>query len=85
MQITTNHSLSSFGVPVILDDHGNALNYADGLRRCRYRLDLSTVQIGKHFGVSGRTVENWEQGRLMPVSALNVLSSLMSEFNSAIK
>jgi len=62
MQITINHPASSFGVPVILDDSGLPLDYADGFRRCRYRLNMSTVEIGKHLGASGRTVEGYEQG-----------------------
>lgn len=78
MQITINHPASSFGVPVILDDAGLLLEYADGFRRCRYRLNMSTVEIGKHLGVSGRTVEGYEQGRTIPVAALNVLGQLMA-------
>lgn len=78
MQITISHPASSFGVPVILDDSGLLLEYADGFRRCRYRLNMSTVEIGKHLGVSGRTVEGYEQGRTIPVAALNVLGQLMA-------
>jgi DNA-binding transcriptional regulator YiaG len=77
MKITTNHPASSFGVPVILDNYGNPLDYAEGLRRARYSLCLSTVEMGRFCGVSGRTVEGWEQGRLIPVAALNVLSALV--------
>jgi hypothetical protein len=78
MQITINHPASSFGVPVILDDCGLPLDYAEGFRRCRYRLNMSTVEIGKHLGASGRTVEGYEQGRTIPVAALNVLGQLMA-------
>ncbi len=78
MKITIQHPASSFGVPVILDDSGNPLDYSDGLRRCRYRLKMSTVELGRHFGCSGRTVEGYEQGRIIPVAALNVLSVLMA-------
>jgi len=78
MQITINHPASSFGVPVILDDSGQPLDYADGFRRCRYRLNMSTIEIGKHLGASGRTVEGYEQGRTIPVAALNVLGQLMA-------
>lgn len=78
MQITIDNPASSFGVPVILDDSGLPLDYADGFRRCRYRLNMSTVEIGKHLGASGRTVEGYEQGRTIPVAALNVLGQLMA-------
>ncbi len=78
MQITINHPASSFGVPVILDDSGHPLDYADGFRRCRYWLNMSTVEIGKYLGASGRTVEGYEQGRTIPVAALNVLGQLVA-------
>jgi hypothetical protein len=81
MQVTTSHPASSYGVPVILDDSGLPLDYSDGLRRCRYRLKLSTVELGRHFGCSGRTIEGYEQGRIIPVAALNVLSALINQFN----
>jgi DNA-binding transcriptional regulator YiaG len=81
MQITINHPASTYGVPVILDDAGHPLDYADGFRRCRYRLNMSTVEIGKHLGASGRTVEGYEQGRTIPVAALNVLSALINPPN----
>jgi hypothetical protein len=83
MQITIEHPASSYGVPVILDDSGQPLDYADGLRRCRYRLKLSTVELGRYFGCSGRTIEGYEQGRIIPVAALNVLSALINQLNQA--
>jgi hypothetical protein len=83
MKVTIEHPVSSYGVPVILDDSGNPLDYSDGLRRCRYRLKMSTVELGRHFGCSGRTVEGYEQGRLIPVAALNVLSALINQFNQS--
>ena len=83
MKITISHSASSYGVPIILDDSGQPLDYADGLRRCRYRLKMSTVELGRHFGCSGRTIEGYEQGRIIPVAALNVLSVLIDQFNQS--
>jgi DNA-binding transcriptional regulator YiaG len=50
---------------------------------CRYRLKLSTVELGRHFGCSGRTIEGYEQGRIIPVAALNVLSVLIDQFNQS--
>lgn len=78
MKITINHPMSTYGVPVILDDSGQPLEYSDGFRRCRYRLNMSTIEIGKHLGASGRTVEGYEQGRTIPVASLNVLGQLMA-------
>ena len=33
------------------------------LKAIRKRLNLSTSELGEKLGVSGRTVEDWEQGR----------------------
>jgi len=33
------------------------------LRAIRKDLDLTTAELGERLGVSGRTVEDWEQGR----------------------
>ena len=33
------------------------------LKAIRRRLKLTTAELGERLGVSGRTVEDWEQGR----------------------
>jgi len=33
------------------------------LKDIRKGLDLTTAELGERLGVSGRTVEDWEQGR----------------------
>ena len=76
MQIATSHATSSFGMPVIVDDHGAVLDYADGIRRIRRFLELSTREFAKQCGVSQRTVEGWEQGRLPSAQALNAIDAL---------
>ena len=79
MQITTNHPQSSYGVPVILDDHGEPMDYAPGVKAVRATLGLSTTELGEVCGVSRRTVEDWEQGRRsVSAAALNVMGSLIN-------
>jgi DNA-binding XRE family transcriptional regulator len=78
VKITTDHPLSSYGIPVILDDAGQPLDYGPGLRAVRARLGLSVDQVGAAVGKSGRTVESWESGRYMvPTEALYVLAKLL--------
>jgi DNA-binding transcriptional regulator YiaG len=76
MKITHHHPASSYGVPVILDDKGRVMNYADGIRELRGNLGISTEDLAKACGVSRRTVENWEQGRPPSAAALNAMGLL---------
>lgn len=77
MKITTDHAASSYGQPVILDDDGNPLDPGPGVRAVRRRLGLSTADLASKLvnprsgePVSPRSVENWEQGRNLPDSAI---------------
>jgi len=45
MKITCNHSSSSYGVPVILGDDGDVMDYAPGIKAVRSKLGLSTHGI----------------------------------------
>ena len=77
MQVTTQHATSSYGIPVILDDAGQVMDYAPGVRAVRAKLEFSTQQLADACGVSRRTVEGWEQGRLPTAAALNVMADLL--------
>lgn len=77
MVITTDHPASSYGQPVILDDGGSAMDYAPGIKAVRAHLDLGIHQLAEHCGVSPRTVEGWEQGRMPTAAALNVMARLL--------
>lgn len=77
MTVTTNHSASSYGQPVILDDDNRLMDYAPGVRAIRRALKMEIDDIATACGVSPRTVEGWEQGRLPSASALNVLGDLL--------
>jgi ribosome-binding protein aMBF1 (putative translation factor) len=78
MTITTEHAASSYGIPVILGDEGDLLDYAPGVQAIRRRLGLSTAELAGACGKSRRTVEDWEQGRYMvPAEALYVMAGLL--------
>ena len=77
MRVTTNHSASSYGQPVILADDGSLLDYAPGIKAVRAKLGWSTQQLADACGVSRRTVEGWEQERMPTAAALNVMASLV--------
>lgn len=77
MRVTTQHSASSYGQPVILDDSGQVMDYAPGIKAIRDKVGLSTQQLADLCGVSRRTVEGWEQGRMPTAAALNVMATLI--------
>ena len=85
MKITTNHASSSYGIPVILDDAGEPMDYSPGIKAVRLALGLSTRQLGEVTGKSGRTVEDWEQGRRMPpAEALYVLAGMLDRARAGV-
>jgi len=77
VKVTTDHASSSYGVPVILDDRGHVMDYAPGIKAVRAKLGLTAAQLGEKCGVSERTVNGWEQGRMPEVAALNVMAKLL--------
>lgn len=77
MKITCNHSSSSYGIPVILADGGEVMDYAPGIRAIRRAKAWSVAEMATVCGVSPRTVEGWEQGRPVPAAALNALAAAM--------
>ena len=85
MKITIDHPASSYGIPVILDDAGNLVDYAPGIRAIRAKLGLNTAQLGSEIGVSGRTIENWEQGRAKPNAQAALLIHLVDRYPDTVK
>jgi putative transcriptional regulator len=49
------------------------------VRSLRGRLGLTQSQFARRFGVSARTVQEWEQGRRQPQGPAKVLLFLISE------
>ena len=43
------------------------------IQKIRHKLGLNTVKFGDRLGVSGRTVESWEQGLRNPSKAVLLL------------
>lgn len=79
MRVTIDHPQSCYGQPVILADDGRVMNFAPGIRAVRYKLGLSAEQLATLCGVSRRTVEGWEQGRVPTTAALNVMGKLLEQ------
>jgi DNA-binding transcriptional regulator YiaG len=78
MKITTDHSASSYGIPIILDDGGNPMDSAPGVQAVRRSLGLSQVQLAERCGVTVRAVQSWEQGvRMVTAAPLNVMADLL--------
>ena len=63
--------------PTIIDDKGRPMTYSGGVRLIRRRLNLKTAGLGAHLGVSARTVENWEQGKVPSRAALLLMAALV--------
>ena len=47
------------------------------IRALRKRLELNCAQFGAMVGVSGRTVEDWEQGRRTPSGPAVMMMKLL--------
>ena len=77
MQVTTNHPASSYGQPVILADDGSVMDYAGGIKAIRAHLGMSTQQLADALGVSRRTIEGWEMGRMPSTLALRAMAALV--------
>jgi len=78
IKLTTNHTTSSYGIPAFVDrDTNQPLDYAQGVRQLRRSMGLSVRDLAKHCGVSPRTVEGWEQGRLPSKPALLLMVRLL--------
>lgn len=66
------------GAPHFAGPDGAPLPAREGLRRAREVLGVTARELGPLLGVSGRTVEGWEQGRYAPPgSALLLLRGLL--------
>jgi len=77
MRVTTDHPTSSYGQPVILADDGSVMDYGPGIKAIRAHLGMTTQQLGESLGVSRRTVEGWEMGRMPSTLALRAMSALV--------
>ncbi len=77
MRLTTNHSMSSYGIPIFVDDDNNPMDYAPAIKQLRSAKGLSVADLANECGVSPRTIEGWEQGRMPSVPALKILGKII--------
>lgn len=62
----------------------NQQDYASLIRDVRKRMGLNTREFGVLIGVSGRTIEGWEQGRRNPSkSVLLLIKKIMEDVKNA--
>lgn len=74
MTITCHHPASSRGIPVILSDGGDVLDYGPGLTAVLERLKWSRCDFARECGYKGpRSVEKFWQGTIPPAATLNLL------------
>ncbi len=75
MTITLSHSASSYGIPVILDDQGELMDYPQGLTAALKKIGWSREQAALAAGYkTGRSIERFWQGVPPSAQLLNVLS-----------
>lgn len=53
--------------------------YKIEVKKVRAKLCLNTSEFSKLLGVSGRTIENWEQGRTEPTGAAKTLLAIAED------
>lgn len=80
MKITCHHPASSYGIPVILSDGGDVLDYAEGLREVLTRLNWSRSDFASCCGYkSARSVEKFFQGVVPTAATLNLLGVYLAD------
>ncbi len=75
--VTVNKKYTRFGIPIFIDEDGNLISGAEGIRYFRQRYQWSVSDLGKRCSVSGRTVEGWEQGKKIGVRSLLCLAHVI--------
>jgi transcriptional regulator with XRE-family HTH domain len=80
MKITTRHPRSTHGVPVILSDAGQVINYARGIALTLDLCNITPAEIAARTGVSKRCIDHYIKGRRIPSAAfLNVLRDALED------
>lgn len=78
MYITTKHPRSRHGMPVIISDAGQVMNYPRGIETVLERLHMHPDGAAKLAGINRRTLDNYRKGRIRPTAAfLNVLADAL--------
>lgn len=55
------------------------------VRRIRQKLELSQNEFARYFGVSVRTIQEWEQGRRVPSGASKVFLHVIDKEPEAVR
>jgi hypothetical protein len=80
MKITCHHPSSTYGIPVILSDAGEPMDYAPGLTATLARIGWSRAQFAERCGYkSARSVEKFWQGVQPPAATLNQLAVALDQ------
>ena len=74
MQVTCFHEESKGGIPVIVDDQGEVVDYPSGLTKVLDELGWSRAEFAQKMGYkNARAVEQFWQKRIPPANVLNML------------
>lgn len=76
MKLTTDHSQAINGIPVFVDD-GILIDYIPAIKQVRKAQGWTVAQLADHCGVSWRTVQGWEMGRVPSKPALKLIGLLI--------
>ena len=63
--------------PTFIDEHGKVVAYPYAVRKIRSHLKITAAELGAKIGVSGRTVNGWEQGRIPSFAGLIRLGTML--------
>jgi hypothetical protein len=75
MKITCHHPASSYGIPVILDDDGEPMDYTPGLKAVLKKIGWTREQAAIEAGYkSARSIEKFFQGVPPSAQLLNRLA-----------
>jgi putative transcriptional regulator len=55
------------------------------VRRIRQHLDLTQAEFAERFGLSQRTIEQWEQGRAVPDRPARILLAVIERNPHAVQ
>jgi len=56
-----------------------------GVRAIRRKIGVSQAVFARHFGVSKRTVQDWEQGRRVPTGAARAFLTVVAREPAAVR
>jgi len=69
------------------EDHGCAVHIPDDVdvQKIRKKVQMSQSQFAKYFGVSVRTIQEWEQARCVPSGASRAFLTVIDREPEAVR